>query len=84
LYDDLYNQDNTVKHYWDLNKKYKANWNPLAENSLNPHYFAPYHLSRLNKLTDDSLRSPVYKMRHGSSKDLMQNNIVKKLIGSIS
>jgi len=83
LYDDLYDQDNTVKQYWDLNKKYKANWNPLAEDSSNPHYFAPYFQKRLNTLTDDSLKAPVYKLRHGSSNDLMANTLIKKLIGNI-
>ena len=83
LFNELYATDAGVRNIWNAVPRYKANWKPLAEFPSNPHYFAPYTPTRLSNLKIDDLTAPVYKLRWGSSKLLLTNPLIKKLIGTI-
>lgn len=80
IFDRLFQVDTKFKDQWVLASKYKANWQPMAKDGTNPHYFAPYIKERLDNLPFKDMTSPLYKLTRGQSDMLMKNKLIKGLL----
>jgi hypothetical protein len=79
LFGEIYLKDSEFKKEWDNTLKYRANYNPIAESSVNPCWFVPYTPIRWKQIETESLEGPLYKLTHGLSDSLMNSTSVMRL-----
>ena len=79
LFGEIYTKDTEFKTAWDKSLKYIANYDPIAESSVNPCWFVPYSPDRWKQIEPESLDGPCYKLTHGTSDVLMKSTSVMRL-----
>lgn len=80
IFDQLFYKDSYIHDTWSRTRHYAANWQPIATDGTNPHYFAPYQPDRLKQLPFKNMTAPMYKLTRGASDMLMNNHLIQRLI----